>query len=173
MPKSQADRVLKLLLGVLFLGFVFVIRDVFDEKVIVVGDRAPSFNLTTENGRKISTGDFGGKLLVLNFWATWCPPCIEEMPSLNDFATQMGKQGVVVLGVSVDKNESAYKSFLQRNRLAFQVARDPGADIPAEYGTFKWPETYVINREGKVVQKYIGPRDWTDPRILNEIRASL
>jgi peroxiredoxin len=173
MPKSQADRVLKLLLGVLFLGFVFVIRDVFDEKVIVVGDRAPSFNLTTENGRKISTGDFGGKLLVLNFWATWCPPCIEEMPSLSDFATQMSKQGVVVLGVSVDKNESAYKSFLQRNRLAFQVARDPGADIPAEYGSFKWPETYVINREGKVVQKYVGPRDWTDPRILNEIRASL
>ncbi|MEJ7605733.1 MAG: TlpA disulfide reductase family protein [Bryobacteraceae bacterium] len=173
MPKSQADRVLKLLLGVLFLGFVFVIRDVFDEKVIAVGDRAPSFNLTTENGRKISTGDFGGKLLVLNFWATWCPPCIEEMPSLSDFATQMSKQGVVVLGVSVDKNESAYKSFLQRNRLAFQVARDPGADIPAKYGTFKWPETYVINREGTVVQKYIGMRDWTDPRILNEIRASL
>ena len=63
--------------------------------------------------------------------------------------------------------------FSSKTRLAFETARDPQADIAANYGTFKWPETYVINREGKVVEKYIGPDDWTDPQIVGEIRRHL
>jgi cytochrome c biogenesis protein CcmG, thiol:disulfide interchange protein DsbE len=78
-----------------------------------------------------------------------------------------------VLGVSIDKNEAAYKRFVQRNRLGFQTTRDPEEDISSRYGTFKWPETYVINTKGTVVQKYIGPRDWTDPEIVNSVRTLL
>jgi peroxiredoxin len=173
MDRRRADRALKALLALLFLGFVYVIRDSFEQRIVDVGDRAPNFAVTTESGRRISTSEFGGKLLVVNFWATWCPPCIEEMPSLNSFARQLGNDGVVVLGISVDSNENAYRNFLQRNQLAFHVARDPEAEIPAEYGTFKWPETYVIDQRGRVVQKYIGPRTWTDPGLVNEIRALL
>jgi peroxiredoxin len=95
------------------------------------------------------------------------------MPSLNQFASTVAKEGVVVLGISIDRNEQAYRNFLQRNQLSFAVARDPEENISSSYGTFKWPETYVIDRNGKVVQKYIGPRDWTDPQIVNSIRALL
>jgi len=110
---------------------------------------------------------------VLNFWATWCPPCIEEMPSLNDFQKRLAPQGVVVLGVSVDKSEKVYREFLRKANVSFQTARDPGADISAEYGTFKFPETYVIDSNGRVVQKHIGARNWSDEQLLNEIRALL
>ena len=85
----------------------------------------------------------------------------------------MSNSGVVVLGVSIDKNEQNYKRFLQRNRVAFETARDPEADIAAEYGTFKWPETYVIGSNGKVLQKYIGPMEWTDPKVIASIKELL
>jgi cytochrome c biogenesis protein CcmG, thiol:disulfide interchange protein DsbE len=169
----KSNRILPGVLAVLFIIFLFTIRDVLEQRIIEVGDSAPGFSVTTEKGQKISRSEFGGKLLVVNFWATWCPPCIEEMPSLNQFASTMSKEGVVVLGISVDRNEQAYRNFLQRNQLSFLVARDPEENISSSYGTFKWPETYVVNRDGRVVQKHIGPRDWTDPQIVNSIRALL
>jgi cytochrome c biogenesis protein CcmG, thiol:disulfide interchange protein DsbE len=173
MVKSKADRFLLAALGVLFLGFVWVIHDLFEQRIIDVGDTAPAFSVKTESGRMITPSEFGGKILVLNFWATWCPPCIDEMPSLNQFARELNPSGVVVLGVSVDKNESAYRRFLKQANPDFQIARDPQADIPSEYGTFKWPETYVINQQGKVVQKHIGPKDWMNPQLIQEIKALL
>jgi len=88
-------------------------------------------------------------------------------------AKQLGPKGVVVLGVSVDKNETSYKRFLQQARVQFETARDPQANISSEYGTFKYPETYIINREGKVLQKHIGPRDWMDPELLKSIESLL
>jgi peroxiredoxin len=172
MPRNKADRVLLGLLVLCFTGFLYAIKDSFHQRVVEAGDSAPSFSINTENGRNVSISNFGGKLLVLNFWATWCPPCVEEMPSLNEFARQMSPSGVVVLGVSIDKNETTYKTFIRQMKPAFQVARDPKADISTEYGSFKWPETYVI-RDGKVVLKYIGPKDWTDPKIVNEIKSFL
>jgi cytochrome c biogenesis protein CcmG, thiol:disulfide interchange protein DsbE len=173
MGKSKADRALVAALAVLFLGFIFLIRDLFEQRIVDVGDKAPEFAVTTNTGRRITRNDFGGKLLVLNFWATWCPPCIEEMPSLNQFARELGPSGVVVLGVSIDKNENAYHRFVERENLAFPVARDANADIPTEYGTFRWPETYIIDRNGKVVQKHIGPKNWMSPQIVNGVKALL
>lgn len=173
MGKSKGDRVLLAALFLVFAGFAYVIHDLFEQRIIDVGDTAPVFAVTTEDGRRITRNEFGGKLLVLNFWATWCPPCVEEMPSLNEFAGQLAPSGVVVLGVSIDKNENAYKRFLSQSRLQFPVARDPNADIPTQYGTFKWPETYVIDRTGKVVRKYIGPKNWSDPQLIREIQSLL
>jgi cytochrome c biogenesis protein CcmG/thiol:disulfide interchange protein DsbE len=110
---------------------------------------------------------------VLNFWATWCPPCIEELPSLSEFASTVKDAGIVVLAVSIDKNEKVYRQFLQQNRVAFETTRDPEANIAADYGTFKWPETYVINTDGKVVEKYISNRNWADPTLMASIKAML
>ena len=110
MSGIQTDRLLKAAIGVLLIAMVFVIYDSMREKVVGVGDTAPGFTITTDNGRTISASDFGGKLLVLNFWATWCPPCVEEMPSLDRFQKTFADKGVVVLGISVDKNEKVYKS---------------------------------------------------------------
>ncbi len=153
--------------------FVWVIHDQFEQRIIEVGDRAPDFVITTESGKKISRSDFGGKVLVLNFWATWCPPCVEEMPSLNEFARQVRGDGIVVLAVSIDKNEKIYKAFLQQMGPAFETALDKEANIATDYGTFKWPETYVIDRTGKVMQKMIGQKTWTDPQLMNSIKAYL
>ena len=169
----------RILLGsIVLLGGILIwqVSGTLDQRVIAVGDTAPDFKVTTGNGRTVTASDFGGKLLVLNFWASWCPPCVEETPSLDAFARQMAPEGVVVLAVSVDKNESAYKRFLERFKPAYEVSRDPEADISTSYGTFVFPESYVIDRSGKVVQKIIGEPekgDWTDPELLARIRRLL
>ncbi|MBI4892178.1 MAG: TlpA family protein disulfide reductase [Acidobacteria bacterium] len=155
--------------ALLLVGISFLVADSLRERLVSVGDSAPRFQVTTDAGRHISTSDFGGKILVVNFWATWCPPCVDEMPSLQAMAKQFEGRGVVVLGVSVDKNEANYKRFLQQAGISFPTARDPEADISAEYGTFKYPETYVIDQQGKVRQKHIGPRNWMDPELVKSI----
>jgi peroxiredoxin len=159
--------------ALLLVGLCFLIADSLRETVVSVGDRAPSFAITTDSGKRITNADFGGKVLVLNFWATWCPPCVDEMPSLQAMAQQLAPKGVVVLGVSVDKNPAAYQRFLRQARITFATARDPQSDISAEYGTFKYPETYVIDSTGRVRQKHIGPRDWLDPELVKSIESLL
>src|ERR1700678_4184431 len=115
-------------------GLVGVVYPTLEVRVINAGDTAPDFSIVTEHGRTITRADFGGKLLVLNFWASWCAPCVEELPSLNQFAQEYKSQGVVVLGVSMDKNENLYKKFLAQRHVAFDTARDPDGDISASYG---------------------------------------
>jgi len=159
--------------ALILVALCFIVADSLREKVVGVGDRAPSFSIVTDNGRQISTEEFGGKVLVLNFWATWCPPCIDEIPSLDAMAKQLGPKGVVVLGVSVDRNEAAYERFRKQAQIGFLTARDPEARISASYGTFKYPETYVIDSRGRVRQKHIGPRNWLEPEILQSIEALL
>lgn len=141
--------------------------------VVNVNDRAPDFTITTDDGRTISRSNFGGRLLVLNFWATWCPPCIEEMPSLDRLQQRFAASGVVVLGVSVDRDVDAYRRFLERARISFLTARDPEARISARYGTFKYPETYLIDRRGRVREKIIGPADWTEAAMTERVRRLL
>ena len=95
-------------------------------------------------------------MLVLNFWASWCPPCVQETPSLSQFAAAYKDKGVVVLGISVDKDEKAYHAFLQRFRPAFLTVRE--FEIHEDYGTFMYPETYIINAKGHVSEKDCGAR---------------
>jgi cytochrome c biogenesis protein CcmG, thiol:disulfide interchange protein DsbE len=171
MQNPKADRVLRALLFLSFVAFLFVIKDSFRERIVEAGDDAPNFTVTTDTGRTITRTDFGGRVLVLNFFASWCEPCIQELPSLDEFARATKDSGVVVLGVSIDKNEGAYKDFVRRFSPAFPTVRDPEANIPTEFGTFMWPETYVIDRTGKVVRKEIGPKNWMDPQLVNSIRA--
>ncbi|HWQ56434.1 MAG TPA: TlpA disulfide reductase family protein [Bryobacteraceae bacterium] len=173
MSGIKTEHYLRGAIGVLLVALVFVIYDSMTEKVVGVGDTAPSFSIATDDGRTVSAANFGGKLLVLNFWATWCPPCVQEMPSLDQFQKTLAPNGVVVLGISVDKNEQLYRSFLAKARVSFLTARDPDAKINADYGTFKYPETYIIDANGKVLRKYIGPEDWTNDRMLNDVRSLL
>jgi len=159
--------------GLLAVLVCFLLADSLQERNVTVGDKAPKFTITTDKGRHISSADFGGKVLVVNFWATWCPPCIDELPSLQTMSQQLAPKGVVVLGVSVDRNEATYRRFVQQSRISFETARDPEANISANYGTFKYPETYVIDRDGRVRQKHIGPKDWLDPELVKSIESLL
>jgi peroxiredoxin len=86
-------------------------------------------------------------------------------------AAEVKGSGVVVLGISVDKDKVAYDKFLKKVKLNFETSRDPAADISSEYGTFKYPETYVINRDGKVLEKFIADQPWTDPAIIARLKG--
>jgi thiol-disulfide isomerase/thioredoxin len=171
MQSVKIDRFLRLGIGALAVVFVYVIYAAIHQRVVVAGDTAPGFSLTAENGRTVSVPNFGGKLLVLNFWASWCGPCVEETPSLSKLAQDYASKGVVVLGVSVDKDPQAYQRFLQRYSPAFLTARD--LKIHEDYGTFMYPETYLIDTKGRVVLKIAEPADWSDPKVTNLIDSLL
>lgn len=129
-----------------------------------IGTAAPDFTVK-DDARSVSLHDLKGKIVVLNFWATWCPPCVEEMPSLVSLQSKM-KDQVTVLAVSVDVDEGAYKKFLKDHGVNLLTVRDPDQKSNTLYGTFKYPETYVIDRNGVVRRKFIGPVDWTSPDIV-------
>lgn len=173
MPDLKLERWLQIGIAVSLTALGYGIVSTLREPAVNVNDRAPDFTLTTDNGRTVSRSNFGGRLLVLNFWATWCPPCLEEIPSLDQFQKNFAKAGVVVLAVSVDRNEQAYRRFLERVKVSFLTARDPEARLSARYGTFKYPETYLIDRRGRVVEKIIGPANWTEAAVVDRVRALL
>jgi peroxiredoxin len=173
MRTFNLERAIQTLIAMLLVVFVYVIFDSFHERRVDVGDSAPDFSITTDNGRAITAASFGGKLLVLNFWATWCPPCVEEIPSLNEFQNHFAKAGVVVLGVSVDSDEKIYRDFLARARVSFLTARDPDKKISADYGTFKYPESYIIDGKGKVLRKIISNQDWMSERVIKDVESLL
>lgn len=137
-----------------------------NEGPAVVGDSAPNFSIPSLGHGLITLRDYRGKVVVLNFWATWCPPCVEETPSLEDFAKKTRGEGVTVIGVSVDQDGKALEKFVADSRLTYIIARDPTRALATRYGTLKFPETYILDRDGKVADKIIGAINWNDPRIL-------
>lgn len=171
MHSVKTDRYLRLGIGLLLIALVYVIYASIHERIVVAGDEAPEFTLAADSGRTVSVPNFGGKLLVLNFWASWCPPCVQETPSLSRFATDYAGKGVVVMAVSVDKDEKAYRNFLQKFRPAFLTTRD--FKVHEDYGTFMYPETYLIDSRGKVVRKIAEGADWNDPQLRQYIDSLL
>jgi thiol-disulfide isomerase/thioredoxin len=171
MKNTRTDTLIRAGIGLLLLALVGAIYAGIHERIVVAGDTAPGFTIKADNGRTVSLPNFGGKILVLNFWATWCPPCVQETPSLSRFAAEYANKGVVVLGVSVDKDLKAYDGFLQRFKPAFLTARD--AQLHADYGTFMYPETYIIDAQGKVLKKIAEPADWMAPDVTQYINSLL
>jgi cytochrome c biogenesis protein CcmG/thiol:disulfide interchange protein DsbE len=131
-----------------------------------IGTAAPQFTVQDAD-RKVDLHDFQGKILVLNFWATWCAPCVEEMPSLVDLQRRLGPKGITVVGVSVDISGDAYQRFLKDHQIDFLTVRDPDHKSSDLYGSFKFPETYIIDRNGVVRRKFIGAVDWSQPEIVD------
>ncbi len=130
------------------------------------GHQIPDFDLEADDHGHVRLSDFSGKILVINFWATWCPPCLAEMPSLDRFQQLFAGRGVEVLAVSVDDDENAYRSFLAEHKVTLKTVRDPSKKVSALYGTFKYPESYIADRRGRLVQKIVGPEDWMGDRML-------
>jgi cytochrome c biogenesis protein CcmG/thiol:disulfide interchange protein DsbE len=131
-----------------------------------IGSNAPDFTVQDAE-RTVKLSDFRGQVVVLNFWATWCPPCVEEMPSLVEMQRRMKAKGVTVVAVSMDVDQSAYRQFLKDHNVNLLTVRDPGQKSNNLYGTFKFPETYVIDRNGVMRRKFIGAVDWTEPEITD------
>ncbi|MGA2100464.1 MAG: TlpA disulfide reductase family protein [Candidatus Sulfotelmatobacter sp.] len=130
-----------------------------------IGNPAKEFSVQ-DSDRKVSLDQFRGQIVVLNFWATWCPPCLEELPSLMTMQDRMRGRGVVVVGVSIDVDQDAYHRFLKQQGINFLTVRDPQQKVAGLYGTTGWPETYIIDRQGVLRRKFVGAVDWNEPEVV-------
>lgn len=133
-----------------------------------IGSVAPGFTIT-DSRRTVKLSDFQGKPVLLNFWASWCVPCVEEMPSLVRLQKQLGDQ-VTIIAVSVDSDDKPYQQFLRQHNVDLLTVRDSQQKTNEVYGTFKFPETYVIDRNGKILRKFIGAQEWTSPDIVSYLQ---
>jgi len=130
-----------------------------------IGRLAPEFSLQDGQG-KISLRQFRGQVVVLNFWASWCPPCIDETPSLVTMQQRLKAKGITVVGVSSDEDEQAYRRFVQEYGINFPTVRDPSEKVEHLYGTVKIPETYIIDRNGVLRRKFVSEVNWNSPELL-------
>lgn len=124
---------------------------------------APPFSIG-DGSNSSNLSKLRGKVVLLNFWASWCTPCIEEIPSLEELQRKMPQ--IEVVAISTDEDESAYKRFVQDRHVSLHTVWDGKQQVNSLYGTFRYPETYVIDRNGILRRKFIGPQVWTSPEIM-------
>ncbi|GBD98396.1 thiol-disulfide oxidoreductase ResA [bacterium BMS3Abin07] len=135
----------------------------------LVGQTAPGFTLKTLDGRDVSPADFRGKILFINFWASWCPPCRQEIPDLNELYEKYKGRGLVIIGVSTDNSESDIIKFVKKYKIKFLIVHDKDNKVMREYKVYSLPISFLIDKHGKVVQKYLGARDWAGRDFLDKI----
>ncbi len=167
-PASQRpglSRLVILLAAAAILGLVFLVVWSQSAKYepLMVGKAAPDFRLPDLNDKEVRLSDFRGKVVFLNFWATWCKPCREEMPSMEILHKNFEKDGLVVLAVSIDRvtTKKDIPPFVKGLNLTFPVLVDSWGQTDKRYKLMGVPETYIIDQEGVLREKVIGPRDWT------------
>jgi peroxiredoxin len=138
------------------------------------GTAAPGFRLPSLAEGELDLASQRGKIVVLNFWATWCPPCVAEMPSLERLHRSLSPEGLSVITVSVDEDEGDLRRFVAEHGLTLPVLKDPGGRVAAsEYRTTGWPETFVLDREGRLLQHVVGPAEWDSAEKLAALRRLL
>jgi peroxiredoxin len=138
---------------------------------VTPGLQAPSFTFPGLDGRMVSLADYRGKVVFLNIWATWCPPCIEEMPSIESLYQTLKGEDFEILAVSVDAmGVKTVAPFMKKYKLNFPVLLDTDATIRNLYGTTGVPESFIIDRKGIVVKKAIGSENWARPETIRFLR---
>lgn len=155
------------------LVFVFFARPMYRQgEPSVAGKTARDFP-TEINGRTGRLSDLRGKVVVLNFWATYCVPCVEEVPALNRLQKHIESGNALVLGVSQDEDADAYAKFLRDYGVTFPTFREPTRKLALDYGTPLIPDTYIIDRHGKIARKFYGAQQWDSPEMLAYFDAVL
>ena len=121
---------------------------------------ADDFTLATPKGHKVKLSDYRGKLVFMNFWATWCPPCREEMPAMQRLWDQQKDKGFVILAISVDHDPGLVPSFVKNHKFTFPVLVDPKMEAANAYGVRALPSSFIIDRQGNMAALALGPRNW-------------
>lgn len=127
-----------------------------------IGKPAPEFSIS-DGSESLDINQLRGKVVVLNLWATWCAPCVQELPSLLDLSKRM--PALAVVAVSTDQDPEIYQRFLVQHHVSVTTVRDADQRINALYGTVQIPETYIIDKHGMIRRKFIGAQDWTSAEI--------
>jgi cytochrome c biogenesis protein CcmG, thiol:disulfide interchange protein DsbE len=160
------------------MGFAFAVLAFFtlphyrQGESSVAGKTAQDFAIQL-NGRPSHLSDLRGNVVVLNFWASWCQPCQEETPGLVKLQQRISSRKGVVLGVSVDEDPAAYQKFVSDYGINYPTSLDTSKKSAQDYGTVMYPETYVIDRKGKIARKIIGPQDWNSADMVAYFDALL
>ncbi|MGD2186428.1 MAG: TlpA disulfide reductase family protein [Desulfobacterales bacterium] len=138
------------------------------------GRPAPDFTFPGLNGKMVSLSDYRGHVVLVNVWATWCPPCVDEMPSMEKLYQELKAENFEILAVSIDAPGSkAVAPFMKKYNLSFPALMDPEGSIQALYQTTGVPESFIINQEGILIEKVIGARDWATPEFIDFFRDLL
>ncbi|VAX09940.1 hypothetical protein MNBD_GAMMA26-1478 [hydrothermal vent metagenome] len=128
---------------------------------------APNFTLPDLDGHEVQLSDFKGKVVLLNFWATWCIPCREEMPDMQSLWEQTKDQGFVILAVAADRGDKEQvEAFTQKLALTFPILLDPSGDVRNRYEVAALPMSYLIGRDGKISGRVIGSKAWASKKAL-------
>ena len=131
---------------------------------------APDFNLEDQDGNFIRLSDLKGKIVIVNFWATWCPPCRKEMPSMQRAWEVLEKEGIAMLAVNVGEDSDLIFAFTAEYPVEFPLLMDKTSEVVSKWKVRGLPTTYVVNAAGQIVYQAIGDRDWDAPEILDQIR---
>ncbi len=132
---------------------------------------AKDFSLLTLEGKAIELAKQRGKVLVINFWATWCPACLHEMPSLNKAAEWLKPHGAEVIAINVGESAQQVQQYLAKNQLSFPIALDPMMEVSIEWDATRLPITYIVDPEGHIAYKALGAREWDSSSMLIPIRT--
>jgi peroxiredoxin len=134
---------------------------------------APSFAVARLGGGEISLAALRGKVVLVNFWATWCAPCEQEMPAMQRLYAQLAPRGFELVAISVDESAEPVQKFRERLALTFPIGLDPEKEAAQRYQSLRFPESFLIDREGVLVARYIGERDWDAPEYTGRIARLL
>ena len=139
------------------------------------GRPAPDFELETLDGTKVSLSSQRGKVVYVNFWATWCAPCRTEAPALQELYTELHAEGFEILSATIDDPDAgdAIQRFRDAYGVTFPILSDAQRAAYRAYAATGVPETYLVDANGMLAEAYIGPRDWRDPRYARAIRRLL
>jgi peroxiredoxin len=134
---------------------------------VSIGEAAPDFTLKNIQGEDVTLSDLRGQVVLVNFWATWCPPCRQEMPSMEKLYQHLQDQEFEMLAINVEENgPEAVASFLKDQSHSFPILFDTQAKAQRLYNVSKYPETFVVDRNGIVVEHVVGAIDWMQPNVV-------
>ena len=135
---------------------------------VIEGSPAPAFSLKDLEGREVNLADLQGKVVLLNFWATWCPPCREEIPSMMRLNQAMAGRPFQMLAVSQDEGgREAVAAFFRKSGTTLPTLLDPGQAVGKRYGLTGVPETFIIDKKGVILKKVVGAMDWSAPNVVS------
>jgi cytochrome c biogenesis protein CcmG, thiol:disulfide interchange protein DsbE len=142
------------------------------------GDAAPEFDVAVlaaagAEDARLASASLAGHVVLVNFWATWCKPCEDEMPAMERLYRQLAPEGFELVAISVDEDREAVERFRERLGISFPIGLDPRQEASRRYQTLGFPESFLIDREGRLVERYVGPREWDHRDYVERIRRLL